>query len=178
MEEVIAKKDRYVSKANKFMLATGLIIIILCVIALILYPIVGWRFTFLNDFEPWELKFFISMGFVMGGAITAVSAFMIRRTSRIPEKIITYQNGILKFSDGFTCRIEEVKSVRCNPDVNYGSDTVFDIISMGASTAGTLTVVVGDYERVYKKIENVKDANDRLIQLMLECREKGKDVNG
>ncbi|MDE6504494.1 MAG: hypothetical protein K2L42_01330 [Clostridia bacterium] len=134
----------------------GIIIIILCVIVLILYPIVGRRVTFLNDFKPRELKLFISMGFLIGGAVTAVAAVTIYRTKRIPEKIITYQNGILKFSDGFSCRIEEVKSVICTSAVDYGSDTAFNIISMGVGNTGSLTVFVGGKKRFITGLKTLK----------------------
>ncbi|MDE7265705.1 MAG: hypothetical protein K2N52_05475 [Clostridia bacterium] len=74
--------------------------------------------------------------------------------------------------DGFSCKTEEVQTVRCTLDVHYGNDTILDAVAMGTSSTGSLTVVVDGRERVYRKIENVKDSNDKLIKLMLECREK------
>lgn len=166
MEEIIATRMKYAVKGPKYTIAGGVFIIFLCVLALILYPIVGWRFTFLKDFEAWQLVFFAVGGFVLGGVMIAVSAFMLYRANRTPEAIIKYRDGILYFAGGFSCRIEEVESVRCS---SYGN--IVDVVHDYAPQ-NTLTVVVGGKEMVFKMIEDVKYANDRLIELMLESRER------
>ncbi len=160
MEEIIATKRKYASKAPKFAIACGAVIIFLCILVAILYPVVLYRFTFWYDYEAWKLKLAFGGAIVLGIVLIAVGAFMLYRANRVPEVIIKYRDGILYFSDGFSCRIEEVDSVRCSPVCNhYGN-------------CDTLIVVVNGERRTYSMIENVQRANDRLIELMLESRER------
>ena len=160
MEEIIATKQKYAAKGAKFSIVFGAVILILSVLVYVLFPIVLWRFTFLDYYDEWELKYFFIWGIVMGAVLIIVGAFMLFRAHRVPEIIIKYADGILYFGDGFSCRIEEVDSVRCSSTRtryrNYDN----------------LTVVVNGNERTYKMIENVQRANDRIIELMMKSRER------
>ena len=160
MEEIIATKQKYASKGPKVTIAFGAVILILCVLVYFLYPVVLWRFTFLDYFDEWELKYYFICGIVLGAVLIIVGGFMLFRAHRVPDIIIKYSDGILYFAGGFSCRIEEVDSVRCS-----SAHTRYQ-------NYDNLTVVVNGSERTYKMIENVQRANDRLIELMMECRER------
>ena len=168
---VIAKRAAEVKFAPKVYLVLGILMLIAGIVLLCI-PLDN--FTFLEGYEAaiWIAKFVLLLG---GIAVLVLAYFTWTRAKDMPLEIITYCGGVLTFSDGYSCGIKEVKSVRCSPDVYYGNDTVLDLATMGESATGSLTVVVDDKERIYRKIENVKQANDKLIELMLECREKGNE---
>lgn len=160
MEEIIATKQKYAAKGAKFSIVFGAVILILCVLAYILYPAVLWRLTFLDYYDEWELKYLFILGIVLGAALVIVGGFMLFRAHRVPEIIIKYADGILYFYDGFSCRIEEVDSVRCS------------LVHTRYRWEDKLTVVVNGSERTYKMIESVQRASDRIIELMMKSRER------
>ena len=174
MEEVIATSSKEVRIAPIANLVLG---ILMLVAGIVLFALPLDNFTFLEGLDA-EILIAKIVLFIGGAIAIFFAVFTWTRAKNTPVNVIVFNNGVLKFADGFSCKIEEVQTVRCAPDVHYGNDTILDAVAMGTSSTGSLTVVVGGSERVYRKIENVKDANDKLIKLMLECREKGKEGNG
>ncbi len=168
MEEVIAKSAKVVKKSPIIFLVAGIISLVLG-IALLIIPLKN--FTFIKEYRA-EI-FSIKLTLLVMGVVFIVMAVVFRlRANNTPQNIITLKDGVLYFYDGFSCKIEEVSTVRCMPEVGHGNGGVLGGLSVGTGCVGSLAVVVGGSERVYRKIENVQQANDRLIELMLKCRER------
>ena len=95
-------------------------------------------------------------------ALFGVLIYMVIHVQKIPAVLITYNQGKLYFADGLECTPHELTNV-----------TYKRVASRGIYYSwGTLNVTVNGTEHKYQYMADVVDVHDRLLELMLEAREK------
>lgn len=73
-----------------------------------------------------------------------------------PYVIITYENGVLRFSDGLQCAPNELQQVHYRRHSARGLQY----------STGTLKITVNGEDHTYRNISDVVEVQDRLIELM------------
>ena len=103
---------------------------------------------------------------VLALSITAVGICMLVSIKKTPDEIITYDGKKLYFADGLECSPREISNV------NYKQSTSMLPHSNLQYSWGSLTVTVNAVEHTYANTADVIDVHDRLLELMLQSREK------
>lgn len=107
------------------------------------------------------------MGFVLiliGIACTVMMIISIVRFCRLPENLITYENGELKFHNGFTCRPAEVTGLDCKK-----ADPAYKNIRYDFGF-GLITVWVGEKKIKVYYVAAPSEVYDRLKNLVAEAK--------
>ena len=161
MREVIARRVRSVKGAYVFLAVLGTVFIILGIVGIAIIP--NTRITFLadNESEATVASWFllgIGVFFAAAGTVLAVRAY---RTSDV---FVAYENGTFYFQDGSSCPVSEVTNV----NYQYGETIVAPV----AGFPDSLTIEVGEKVYRYTNVENCKEAQARIMALMLEFAKK------
>ena len=124
--EVVAKK--YPRKRAFIVILTA------CILMAVVGALFACAYAFLDGFTTPILVMGIVL-LIIGVVLTGLMIFSLVRFCRLPENLITYENGILTFPNGEKYRAEEVTSVSCdkaNPsyqnmtyDFGFGKIKVF-----------------------------------------------------
>ncbi len=107
------------------------------------------------------------IGFVLiliGIACTVMMIISIVRFCRLPENLIMYENGELKFHNGFTCRPAEVTGLDCKKADPAYKNVKYDF------GFGLITVFVGDKKIKVYYVAQPSDVYTRLKNLVAEAK--------
>ena len=109
-----------------------------------------------------EEYFMLSIGIASLTALIFVICQIVKY-AKIPNVLLTYDQGKLYFADGFECAISDVQGVKYQ---RYYSGHLF------YWSSGKLIVQACGREFKFQQVAHVEDAHNRLLELMLEAREK------
>ena len=162
MREVIAKRERGIKAAYIVLAVLGVVLFILGIVGVATIP--DTRITFLE--ENASEATLISWGMLGIGAFLAVTgAVLAVRTHHTSEVFVAYENGTFYFQDGSSCPVSAVTNVRCQV---YTEIIEAPIVGF----PDTLTVEVGEKVYHYTNVNNCKEAQARILALMLEFAKK------
>lgn len=95
---------------------------------------------------------------IIGAACTGMMVFSLVRFLRLPQTLITYENGVLAFPKG-SCRADEVTSVdykHANPSYkNVSYDFGFGMITVEAGGRKLKAYYVANPVEVYEKLRKI-----------------------
>lgn len=143
MEEVVAKRHNSAG--------AGYIFVILMGIALIVAGILVGK----------EEEGALYIGIVIGGIILAMGIYYTVRFFMIPVKAIVYKDGLLYFPGKVVCKPEELDHVLIKVYRNGRFGAV--------SRYGKMEVTVHGRVYKYNDIADIKEAQERLLQLNREA---------
>lgn len=98
---------------------------------------------------------------LLGIFVIAVCFYVIKDIKKTPQIILTYENGVLRHVNG-TFSPLQIKNVEYRRAHARGISYRY----------GYLKIFLEDQTLTFKYVANVEQAHNRLIQLMLESREK------
>ena len=157
--EIIAMKSKEAKRRIVFVRAITAFLTIISVLFLIF--LISEGFFSAADFA---MIFEFAAVFLM---LIGLDAFLIimghkanKRDANLPDILIVYDNGQLKFADGYTCSPADILKVeyrRAQTNSGY-----FHTISSN----GRLKVYTMDKTITYFNVEDVEDAHNRLIYYM------------
>ncbi len=153
--EVVAKK--YPRKTSFIVILLACFLMFAVGLALLI------AYIFINDME--DIYSYIGMALmILGFILTALMVFTLIRFCRLPENLITYENGVLTFPKGITLRPEEISSVdftKANPAYqNVSYDFGFGLIKVEAGSKKIKAYYVA----------NPEGAANRLREIINEAR--------
>lgn len=96
---------------------------------------------------------------ILGVILTAMMIFSLVRFCRLPENLIIYENGVLTFPNGKSCRADEVTSINCNranpsyKNVTY--DFGFGLIKVSAGEIKFTAYYAADPEAVCARLHEI-----------------------
>ena len=103
--EVIAKK--YPRKR------AFIFILLACILMAVVGAALLGAYAVMDDF-PEALSYIGLALIILGVILTGLMIFSLVRFCRLPDDLITYENGVLTFPKGVQCRAEDVTSVDCD----------------------------------------------------------------
>ncbi len=149
METVAKKFDR---KSSFITVLAGCILLAVIGAALLI------AYAVLDSF-PDALSYIGLALIIIGAVLTGLMIFTLVRFCLLPDDLITYENGVLTFPKGISCRAEEVTDVKyyvANPSYKGLSyDFGFGQIRIGIGDKMIKVLYVAAPAKVYKRLEKI-----------------------
>ena len=148
MREVIARRKDGLLTVYAMTAVVGIFCMLISAIIMLLYPSKSLHAGLISLF-------------ILGILFIPVSVVYIVKICKTPEEIIAYEKGVLYFPD-CTCSASEIKNVvyRCARGRYYSYHW------------GKIIIALEDRALKYDFVADVVDVHNRLIQLMMEAKEK------
>lgn len=161
---MIARRVRCVKAVYVFLAVLGAVLFILGIVGVAIIP--DTRITFLeeNAKEATVVSYFM-LG--IGVFLIAVGTVLAVRAYRTSDVFVAYENGMFYFQDGSSCPVGEVTNV----NYQYGETIVAPVVGFPDS----LTIEVGEKIYNYTNVDNCKEAQARILALMLESAKGGQN---
>lgn len=142
MEEVVAKKSVY------------------AIIGYILTDLIGIGMIVMGAVFSKEEVGALYIGIAVGGIILATGVSLTVRYFMVPVKAVVYKDGVLYFPGKVSCKPEELERVFIKLfKSRYGA----------VSSYGKLEVTIHGNVHKYNDIAQIKDVQERLLQLNKEA---------
>lgn len=105
---------------------------------------------------------------VIGIACTGMMVFTLVRYCRLPEILISYENGVFTFPKGVQCRASEISDINYNEAKPYYKDVSYDF------GFGLIKLTVNGKQIKVYYVAGAANACERLKTLVREDRLKGE----
>lgn len=149
--------------ASKYKRKTRFILLLVFCIAMLA---VGWVFLIVSNFveDSFSMEILGYTLFALGVVLSAAMVFTIIRVAKLPQDLITYENGVFTFPGGKTCRVEDITDVSYN-SVNPGFQSVSYDFGFGQ-----IKLRVGSKKIKVMFVENPSGVAKRIRELVREAK--------
>ena len=168
--EVIARQSKKALSFMVFMMVVGIFLIIAGAL-LLLVLINSHAFSTDDKEEIFVYIFCVSVPFGLGLFIVIAGGILMKKKVNTPEELIVYDNGLLIFADGYTCKPSDIVNVEYQRAVFAGPTNSLIMPRTSIQDYGKLKVYTKEKTIEYIQVEQVENAHNRLLYYMRQSRQ-------